>query len=409
MGELLQVSEPEKAIAYLRDTKTIRDHCLQIRKRLENGQSEYFFYQPEKWTELADLVTQVTLKNYPDLKIPLHSRWRHFDAGQEPRISKFLKKIEKPSKEEIAKIKCELVIISVLLDAGAGDLWRFHEVQTRKYFTRSEGLAVASLSMFERGLFSKDKVPCADAETLFSLKKEDLSTGFQVDKSNPLIGVEGRCELLNNLGRLIENKKEIFPNKRLGDFYTYLLREKNSSIEAKKVLQAVLEVLGDIWASKLFIGKTKLGDVSRHRSVKGQYGTDGLIPFHKLSQWLSYSLIETLQEDGIEIKGLDELTGLAEYRNGGLFLDGGLIVLKDASLYEKKHDPSSELITEWRAITLSMLDELAILVRKNLKVTELSLGQILQGGTWSTGRQLAFAKRQDGGSPLWIQSDGNLF
>ena len=42
------------------------------------------------------------------------------------------------------------------------------------------------------------------------------------------------------------------------------------------------------------------------------------MPFHKLSQWLAYSLIEPLEEAGIAVTGLDELTALAEYRNGGL-------------------------------------------------------------------------------------------
>jgi len=48
--------------------------------------------------------------------------------------------------------------------------------------------------------------------------------------------------------------------------------------------------------------------------------TDGLVPIHKLSQWLSYSLVEPLMAAGIEVTDLDGLTGLAEYRNGGLLV-----------------------------------------------------------------------------------------
>ena len=45
------------------------------------------------------------------------------------------------------------------------------------------------------------------------------------------------------------------------------------------------------------------------------------MPLHKLSQWLAYSLIEPLQRAGIAVTDIDGLTGLAEYRNGGLFID----------------------------------------------------------------------------------------
>ena len=53
---------------------------------------------------------------------------------------------------------------------------------------------------------------------------------------------------------------------------------------------------------------------------------DGLVPLHKLSQWLAYSLIEPLIEAGFSITEIDGLTGLAEYRNGGLFIDAGVLV-----------------------------------------------------------------------------------
>jgi len=39
------------------------------------------------------------------------------------------------------------------------------------------------------------------------------------------------------------------------------------------------------------------------------------MPFHKLSQWLTYSLLEPFEWAGVRIHRLDELTGLPEYRN----------------------------------------------------------------------------------------------
>nr|WP_293143634.1 DUF1688 family protein [Okeania sp. SIO3I5] len=67
-------------------------------------------------------------------------------------------------------------------------------------------------------------------------------------------------------------------------------------------------------------------------------------PFHKLSQWLTYSLLELLQELGLKIIGLDDLTGLAEYRNGGLFIDMELIKVKNPLILQQQHLPNSEII-----------------------------------------------------------------
>ena len=53
------------------------------------------------------------------------------------------------------------------------------------------------------------------------------------------------------------------------------------------------------------------------------------MPFHKLSQWLTYSLLEPFEWAGVTVTGLDALTGLPEYRNGGLLLDTGVLRLRD--------------------------------------------------------------------------------
>ena len=54
--------------------------------------------------------------------------------------------------------------MSVLLDAGAGDVWTFKEPTTGTTYGRSEGIAVASLYMFTAGVFSTVEGPkeCVD-------------------------------------------------------------------------------------------------------------------------------------------------------------------------------------------------------------------------------------------------------
>ena len=139
--------------------------------------------------------------------------------------------------------------------------------------------------------------------------------------------------------------------------------------------------------------------------------TNGLIPFHKLSQWLAYSLVEPLEESGLRIVELDALTGLPEYRNGGLFVDLGVLEPKHPEVLETVHSVDSEVIVEWRALTVCLLDEIAKGVRAELGCTPetLPLSRILQGGTWSAGRALAQAKRPGGVPPIQIESDGTVF
>ena len=69
-----------------------------------------------------------------------------------------------------------------------------------------------------------------------------------------------------------------------------------------------------------------LGDCWRHPAAGAADGLSrGWMPFHKLSQWLTYSLLEPFEWAGVQVDGLDALTGLPEYRNGGLLLDAGVL------------------------------------------------------------------------------------
>jgi hypothetical protein len=135
------------------------------------------------------------------------------------------------------------------------------------------------------------------------------------------------------------------------------------------------------------------------------------VPLHKLSQWLAYSLIEPLQRAGIVVKDIDGLTGLAEYRNGGLFVDANVLQVRDPADAARSHDIASSLVVEWRALTVALLDLVATGLRQRLRLdaASLPLARILEGGTWAAGRALAFERRADGSPPLKVISDGTVF
>ena len=118
-----------------------------------------------------------------------------------------------------------------------------------------------------------------------------------------------------------------------------------------------------------------------------------------------------MQAAGLDVTDIDGLTGLAEYRNGGLFVDAGVIRLRDPREDGHPHSVDSFLIVEWRALTVALLDRIAPLVRDRLDVSapDFPLTKMLEGGTWAAGRRLAYARRVDGSPPIQIVSDGTVF
>ena len=98
---------------------------------------------------------------------------------------------------------------------------------------------------------------------------------------------------------------------------------------AARVLGALLDRLSGIWPTRQWLNGTPLGDVWRHPAAGGDGLDAGWVPFHKLSQWLAYSLLEPFEWAGVQVHELDALTGLPEYRNGGLLLDAGVLVPRD--------------------------------------------------------------------------------
>jgi hypothetical protein len=366
---------------------------------------------------LADQVADLTRRRYPDSKIPFHARWRHFNThGRDRWTDLVVARAPWRDAEGRARAAFDLVIVSVLLDAGAGPDWSYRDA-TGARFVRSEGVAIATIELFAAGFFSSNrKDPFrVDADRLSRLTEEDLAAGFQVDECNPLVGLKGRAGLLNRLGSIVAAQPIVFSSKdkpRPGGLFDHLCSiSEDRHIAAEAVLRSLLLHLGSVWPSRISLGGVYLGDTWRHSAVAAEEHTKGLMPFHKLSQWLTYSLVEPLQDAGIMVTHINDLTGLAEYRNGGLFLDSGILELKAKFNYNQTHQVGDELVVEWRALTVDLLDQLAPLVRQSLGFndTEFPLGKILEGGTWALGRQLAIEQRPDGSSPLKIVSDGTVF
>ena len=378
----------------LRSAAAVRDTAQRVLALAVAGSLEDWTVDRDRLPQVADFVATVVREQYPSLNIPFHARWRHFVFGGRDLWAAH----SWSSPEARARAAFDLAITSVLLDAGAGATWRYHDAATGFIMGRSEGLALASLRWFERGGFSDfaDDPLRADAAALERVDARALEEAFQ--SSGSLQGAAGRASLLNRLGAAVRARPDLFVGQRPGGLFDALV-QRGPRISAPAVLEALLEGLGSIWPGR------PLGDCWEYAPL------DGFVPLHKLSQWLAYSLIEPLEQAGVKVVDIGGLTGLAEYRNGGLFVDLGVLVPRDAGAFSQVHDVASAFVVGWRATTVALLDEIAPMVatRLGLSPTEFPLARVLEGGTWAAGRRIARQKRADAGPPFQISSDGTVF
>jgi hypothetical protein len=355
---------------------------------------------------------------WADLRIPYHSRWRHFEAGGLDRAAALTARLSGVDARERARTFIDLTVVSVLLDAGAGPDWSYRESSPDgdRVYTRSEGLGVASWHAFVAGTFSGDPdIPLrVDAAGLRALTARRLAEVFQVSDGNRLVGLDGRLDILHRLGDVLAADPVTFTaDGRPGGLLEVFTGA--APVAAETILGAVLDHLTPIWPSAdTFVDESgdvvALGDCWPHPALGDCSPAPGRMPFHKLSQWLTYSLIEPLELSGFPVSGLDGLTGLPEYRNGGLLLDTGVLTLRDPGFAERRWQVGDELVVEWRALTIALLDEIAVAVRAELGVDAdvLPLARVLEGGTWAAGRVTA-ARLRGGLPPLTIASNGTVF
>lgn len=202
----------------------------------------------------------------------------------------------------------------------------------------------------------------------------------------------------------------------------------------------IMTGFADVWPkTRTILHGHSMGDVWACDDLpyKASEPASNLIPFHKLSQWMTYSLVEVMEKlAGVTFTGLERMTGLPEYRNGGLFVDMGALKLKP-EVYDKGKKYAKDyyaqiaaskqfkvpekltpmftaddpVIVEWRAMTVILLDIVAKKIREkyNLSDAELPLVKVLEGGTWKAGREIAKQLRTNGGPPIKIHSDGTVF
>jgi GTP cyclohydrolase II len=390
----------------------IRHQCGRLYELAQKGELGFFTVDEGKLCAAVDATEKSLRERYPTGKVLPHSRLRHFEL---PELERIMAGWRCDATEKARRL-VDLVTVSVLLDAGAGPDWQY--VTGGQQLKASEGLARASLDLFLDGFFSTDSAlrMRVNSAALTGITDEMLARGLQVSRANPLLGVAGRAKILRSLGEALEKHPDFFGQEaqRPGNMVDYLLANaqgQGKEIGLEYLWKVCSEGLYSMWP--LQPNGILQGDIWTHSAlqVTGKPGSD-LVPFHKLTQWLVYSLIDALDMAlGLKVTGVSKLTCLPEYRNGGLLIDTGAICLKDKAWLAQEVNVGTELIVEWRALTVVMMDRLAEQLRKRLGCSpeELTLAMVLEGGTWHAGRQVAKALRSDGSPPVQIRLDGTVF
>ncbi|KAI9838160.1 MAG: hypothetical protein M1837_002622 [Sclerophora amabilis] len=434
--------------AYLRSIYAVRQRSQIVFERAKTNDLAHFTVDMSKFSETAKYVVSIIKRDYaPDYaSIPPHGRWQHFEVGGRPRVDQLL--ASWPStvdSQERTRRLLDLFLVSVLLDAGAGNRWQYKSKESGKCYKRSEGLAVASLEMFKAGMFSSNvEMPFqVDGPALKRLDLATLKRGLQVSEHNPLAGLEGRAGLLVRLGDALSNRDFFGADARPGNMLDYLLDHPTTLMSSVPIVtlptlwNLLMDGLASIWPrSRTVVDGISLGDSWPCSSMptSSVEPWKSIVPFHKLTQWLTYSLMVPMTKImKIQFAGAGLMTGLPEYRNGGLLVDTGLLTLKPADVkrgldaYDRNakevgqpnvevvplFTADDDVVVEWRAVTVGFLDELLAEVNHILgldKTNSLSLAQMLEAGTWKGGRELAEVSRPNTKEPpIMILSDGTVF
>ncbi|KAI0509021.1 hypothetical protein F5B22DRAFT_376619 [Xylaria bambusicola] len=459
------------AAGYLRSLGAVRERSKIITEKAMHNQLHHFDVDLAKFPDVVQFVCRIIKRDYdaPFHSIPAHGRYQHFAVGGRDRIAHLLSTWPDDAVDNTERCRrlIDLFLVSVLLDAGAGTTWSFKSADSGKIYRRSEGLAIASLEMFKAGLFSSNPSNKyqVDKDGLRKLTTEQLAKGLQSRPGNEVAGLEGRAQLLIRLGDALAEKQEFFgEDGRPGNMIDYLLAHPTTQAASSPVVvlpvlwNVLMAGLAPIWPnSRTAINGISLGDAwpcssmpqVQQRTVSGSptfspfpqqssHATEpweSILPFHKLTQWLTYSLMQPMQSIlNIQFAGTELLTGLPEYRNGGLFVDLGVLTLKPADMKRgldnynnycartgtkgvevaPMFEPGDDVIVEWRGVTVGFLDKLCAdvnaMLREELNGGELTLPQLLEAGSWKGGREIAEVSRPNTKEPpILIDSDGTVF
>lgn len=383
------------------------------------NQSKFFTLDSSKKEEALEFLEKVILSRFQKDKIAKHGRRQHLSSKNRNYFEKVENICQKAGCTFAVENKLELLLLSCFLDAGAGQNWKYNDSYFNCQLVGSEALAAAStdlyLKLISDNLISKKNISLT-SDALKNMKFDEFSKSFQHDESNnALLGAKGRYDSLTQLGSCLELHPSIFVTshkpelKNIYHFFQSIVEHKSLNLE--EVFKTIVFIFHDFFTSDTKINEINLCDSRIHSNLISLPLVGKKIPFFKLIQWMVYSIDDFFNSQGIPTINEEFLSGLAEYRNGGFFMDTNIINLKSKNLSHQSYSIDSELVTEWRALTITLLDEFLEELKIKRGYNHLNMSKLLEGGTWIAGRKLARENRPDSpySPPIKIITDGKFF
>lgn len=350
-------------------------------------------------TKLPDAVARTISAieaRYPDFQIPPFGCWRAFEAGGHDRWSALAGARGFETPDAFLCAAADLAILYHVLSMPLRDDWVLTDTITGDTLSGRDGLAVGVLSMFAAGSFSADPADPlrTDAHALIRLEEDEIVWGLQLDRNRDCDTIKSATELLRRLGEASGLRPDLFEVEgatRPGHLVIPFFRaSEDAPVELAKLLEALLDGLSPMWQGGAKLDDVTLGDAWQHSALLQDLEAPGIVPFHLPAEELAYALVEPFAQVGIEVVGLDDLTGLANLDHAALFLDTGVLTLKDLNDPDPEGPAALDRAIELRALTVILLDRLAASLRDELDAPAgaLPLTCVMEGGTLQAGREV---------------------
>lgn len=396
MGKNVTATSTSSLADRLLTARAVRDRAAGV---FEAARAERLAHIRVDLTKLPDAVARTISAieaSYPDFQIPPFGCWRAFEAGGYDRWSALAGARGFETPDAFLCAAADLAILCHVLSVPLRDGWTLTDTITGETLSGREGLSVGVLSMFAAGSFSSDPSDPlrADAHALIRLEEDEIVWGLQLDRNRDSDTVRSITELFRRLGEASGLRPDLFeidgatrPGHLVVPFFA---ASASAPVELAKLLEALLDGLSPMWQGGARLDDVTLGDAWHHSALLQDLDAPGIVPFHLPAQEMAYALVEPFAQAGVEVVGLDDLTGLANLEHAALFLDAGVLSLKDVGDADPDGPSALDRAIELRALTVILLDRLAVALRNDLEAPEgaLPLTCVMEGGTLQAGREV---------------------
>lgn len=359
-------AEGERIASVLRTTQTVRDRCGQVLAWTRASHSPWFEVDDDALEVAARRLATLTRQLHADQGGPIAGCWRRFAAGGVDRRVWLERLLAAEPPEQRTHARIDLAVVCEYLGQVPDDSWSYAEAATGQRFTGREGLAVALWHAFCAGLFSSDpqRPLQADAAGLRGVVTDHLGLALQAGRAWAWPDLQACAIALRRLGEVLSEQPEVFgeAGRPSGLFDTLISPygvavPHTADIRAHDILSQLLMTLSGLTPGGAQIGGVALGDCWQHPAAHG--AGEGWVPLHARMQAITCALLEPFEWAGVQVRELSALTALADVLHGNLLLDTAVLRLRDPQSARTVWPRDAEIVIEWRALTVALLEELA--------------------------------------------------